>query len=233
MPTIPSLNKWVRQKLNRPNCLELAKLPSDINKISLHIERQREDAEPGEVYIIRQPVMGRGMFSLVSSVVCHLHVAQRFNLNPVVDFSGSHPTEYNDSEFEEQDDQLRTNAWDYYFQPVSTLTLEKAVGCNRILSSVRSFPDRYPVTISHVRELRKLTCKMIHPCPEIAREVDRIWQESFKNKLVLGVHSLPPLNNFTQPSTLPLSNKVLIEFLLFPKMPTTSRRSKRVTAQWL
>jgi hypothetical protein len=188
MPTIPILNKWVRQKLDRPSCLELAKLPSDINKISLYLELQRQDAMPGEVYIIRQPVMGRGMFSLVSSVVCHLHVAQRFNLNPVVDFSGSHPTEYNDSEFEEQDDQLRTNAWDYYFQPVSTLTLEKAVGCNRILSSVRSFPDRYPVTISHVRELRKLTCNMIHPCPEIAKEVDRIWQESFKNKLVLGVH---------------------------------------------
>jgi len=187
MPAIPGVTNWVRQKLKRPNCLELAKLPTDINKISLHLERQIEGADSGEAYIIRQPVMGRGMFSLVSSVVCHLHVAQRFNLNPVVDFSASYPTEYNDSEFEEQDQQHRTNAWDYYFQPVSTLTLEEAVGYKRILSSVRSFPDRYPVTISHVRELRKLTRKMIHPCPEIAKVVDMIWQESFKGNQVLGV----------------------------------------------
>lgn len=188
MQAIPGLTNWVRRKLTRPSCLELAKLPADINRISLHLERQREDTKPGEAYIIRQPVMGRGMFSLVSSVVCHLHVAQRFKLNPVVDFSAAYPTEYNDPEFEEQDSQQRTNAWDYYFLPVSTLSLAEALDCNRILSSVRSFPDRYPVTISHVRELRKLTCQMIHPCPEIAKAVDMIWQESFENQLVLGVH---------------------------------------------
>ena len=188
MPAIHGLTAWIRQSLERPPCLSLATLPADINSVSLNLERSSDQGNIGEVYLIRQPVMGRGMFSLVSSVVCHLHVARRFGLTPVVDFTSAYPTEYNDSEFEQQDSRQRTNAWDYFFKPVSSLTLDEAYRCRRILSSVRSFPNRYPVTISHIKELRKLTCETIQPSPEIATEVEAIYSEHFIHHTVLGVH---------------------------------------------
>jgi hypothetical protein len=188
MPAIPGLTAWVRRSLERPSCLSLASLPEDINSVILNLERSSNQELNKEVYLIRQPVLGRGMFSLVSSVVCHLHVARRFGLTPVVDFSSAYRTEYNDSEFEQQDQDQRTNAWDYYFQPVSSMRLDDAYRCRRILSSVSSFPNRYPVTISHIRELRRLTCETILPSQDIAREVDKIFAKQFLNHIVLGVH---------------------------------------------
>jgi hypothetical protein len=188
LPAIPVLSEWVRRRLSRPSCLELRSLPAEINRISLTVEHSERQGDQGEVYLIRQPVMGRGMFSLVSSVVCHLHAAERFGLTPVVDFSAGYPTEYNDPEFEAEDERGRNNAWEYYFQPVSALSLTEAHQCSRILASTRSFPDQYPLTISHVQELRDLTCRAIKPQPEILADVENFWQANFSSSRVLGVH---------------------------------------------
>jgi len=188
MAAIPLTPAWFYSKLQRPSCLNLATLPSDIHSVSLNLQLPGDHAGHSEVYLIRQPVMGRGLFSLVSSVVCHLHVARRFQLTPIVDFSSAFRTEYNDSEFEQQDDEGRTNAWEYYFRPVSSLSLDEASRSHRILSSVPSFPDRYPVTISHVQELRDLTCETIHPRDEIIAEVSQFWDRHLNGQHVLGVH---------------------------------------------
>lgn len=188
MLTIPWLTAWVHSKLQRPSCLTLASLPVDINSVSLNLELPGSGAGPAEVYLIRQPVMGRGMFSLVSSVICHLHVARRCGLTAVVDFSTAFRTEYNDHEFEQENPAVHANAWEYYFHPVSPLSLEEAYSSRRILSSVRSFPDRYPVTISHVQELRDLTREMIQPREEILDDADQFWNNYLRDHKVLGVH---------------------------------------------
>lgn len=64
---------------------------------------------------------GGGFFSTLSSVLGHLRMAERLRLEPVVDFQ-NYPTFYNESE----PIHGTMNAWEYYFAPVSSLSLSDA-----------------------------------------------------------------------------------------------------------
>ena len=184
------LFRIARRIANPPRCLEI----DSINKQEpqLFYMHRATDAIGGlsrHPYIIQQRAYGRGLLSLASSIVCHIHVAQRYALTPVVDLS-LQANEYKDPEFESADEKARTNPWDYYFQPVSSLSLQEAFASPLSLLSTLGFPAGYPhkMLISQVQELRDIAESSLKPVDEIAKVVDETSEQLASDGPVLGVH---------------------------------------------
>jgi len=181
----------LRRFVSPPKCLEL-------DCLSLKNENSIFVAEPFNnplnsppLYVIRQNGAGRGLFSLVSSVVCHLHLSERYGLVPFVDFSRVY-SEYQDQQLSEADSLNRANPWEFYFKPVAELPVaaeRDAHFCMTLLSS-RGFPDGYPrkMLISHVQELRDIAVRYIQPSSDLQVELDELKKRILAGHKVLGVH---------------------------------------------
>jgi hypothetical protein len=148
-----------------------------------------QDSNENLIYIIRQNGSGRGLFSLVSSTLCHLHLAERYGLTPVVDFRYT-KTEYDDRQFMETDRFKRQNPWDFFFEPVSSFSCESSFENRTVLASSVGFPDGYPrkMLVSHVQELRDIAVKYIRVAPDLAEELEKTKREILSGYRVLGVH---------------------------------------------
>jgi hypothetical protein len=92
-------------------------------------------------YIIRQESRGRGLFSLLSAVICNIDFAIKNKLIPIVDFQ-NYTTEYN----EKDPIGNTTNAYEYYFQPLMGISLEDAYKGQIILSD-NTYPKGYNYSI--------------------------------------------------------------------------------------
>lgn len=138
------------------------------------------------IYIIRQ-CKGRGLFSLVSSVICHVHLANKFGLVPVVDFK-NYQTEHNDSGYDASDNLTHGNAWEYYFKPVSDVSLDEAYRSQKVLLSGFSVPEGYPHQISQEISLRETGINCIRLRDDLAKEIDGLHARYFASHKVLGVH---------------------------------------------
>jgi len=176
----------LRRFVSPPKCLEL-------DSLSLKPENAvyliNTDPHHSPLYIIRQNGAGRGLFSLVSSVVCHLHLAARYGLTPFVDLS-SQASEYMDEQFIQSDYLGRRNPWEFFFQPVFDLPVHPSEHASMVLGSASGFPDGYPrkMLISHVQELRDLVVRHIKPAHDLIAELKAAHDEMLSGHRVLGVH---------------------------------------------
>jgi len=185
------LLRQIRRFASPPKCLELDSLsPKDQNSIFL-IKPSDHSRHAPPLYVIRQNGAGRGLFSLVSSIVCHLHLSDRYGLIPFVDLSGV-SSEYRDQQFIESDKLCRTNPWEFYFKPV----VEMPALCERdrefslTLASSTGFPDGYPrkMLISHIQELRDTAVRYIQPSFDLSSELEQAKRYVLDGHKVLGVH---------------------------------------------
>ena len=126
--------------------------------------------------------MGRGLFSLYSSVLCHLHLADRHRLIPVVDFA-NFATEYNDAQFTGS-----MNAWEYYFCPVSDFELREVYSSKNVILSSIGYPQGYPMSVTGMPELQAVSAKYIRVLPDIWAQALRCYETDIKSHHVLGVH---------------------------------------------
>jgi len=134
------LLRQLRRFISPPKCLVLDSL-TDTNECSLFLKSTgKNNPNDSLIYILRQNGSGRGLFSLVSSTLCHLHLADRYGLTPVVDFR-SVKTEYDDKQFMEADRFKRQNPWDFFFEPVSSFSCESSFENRTVLASSVGFPD--------------------------------------------------------------------------------------------
>lgn len=133
-------------------------------------------------YIIRDNYKGRGLFSLVSGVVCHIHLAKKYGLVPVVDMRGD-STEYNEKTADLDTD----NAWEYYFEPVSALTLDVIKKEDTLFFPAESYPSGYPYSISHDERLVETFRKHIQVKSDIQQEALNWWSQ-YRDSQVVGVH---------------------------------------------
>lgn len=195
-PMIPSKFKhrmlplhWFKRFVDPPKCLELDTLTLPDQDSLFFVRNGMEDEAHSPIYIIRQNGYGRGLFSLVSGVVCHLHFASHHRLTPTVDLRACN-TEYEDAQFMKADDLCRTNPWDFYFQSVSDLHGDIDFGKRIILASNLGFPMGYPrkMLISHVQDLRDLAMSRIKPAPDLLPDLQHAESEILDGKHVLGVH---------------------------------------------
>jgi hypothetical protein len=183
------LVRQLRRFMSPPKCLELDSL-TDIHECGLFLKSTgNRDSDGNIIYIIRQIGSGRGLFSLVSSTLCHLHLAERYGLVPVVDFR-CEKTEYDDKQFMATDPLNRQNPWDFFFEPVSSLSSESSFQDRTVLASSMGFPDGYPrkMLVSHVQELRNIAVKYIKIAPDLAQEFEKVKHEILSGYRVLGVH---------------------------------------------
>lgn len=183
--------RQLRRFVSPPKCLELDSLSlKQENSIFLTKPCNNLQHAP-PLYVIRQNGAGRGLFSLVSSVVCHLHLSERYGLVPFVDFSHVH-SEYRDSSHSEAGQINRANPWEFYFKPVVEIPVvaERDARFSMTLASSTGFPDGYPrkMLISHVQELRDIAVRYIQPSVELASELEEVKTHVLAGHKVLGVH---------------------------------------------
>jgi hypothetical protein len=142
------------------------------------------EANPEKVfYVVRQQSLHRGIFSLLSSVLCHLDVADRFALSPVIDFD-NFQTEYN----EKDEVNGTSNAWEYFFQPVSHHKLRDVYQSKRVLFSDNGYPPGYSMSITDEPRLYPVYDKYLHFKPDILESVGGFWERNFVGEKVLGIH---------------------------------------------
>ena len=183
------LLRQLRRFISPPKCLVLDSL-TDTNECSLYLKSTgKNNRNDSIIYILRQNGSGRGLFSLVSSTLCHLHLAERYGLTPVVDFR-SVKTEYDDRQFMVTDRFKRQNPWEFFFEPVSAFSCESSFENRTVLASSFGFPDGYPrkMLVSHVQELRDIAVKYIRVAPDLVDELEKIKQDTLSGYNVLGVH---------------------------------------------
>ncbi len=132
-------------------------------------------------FVIRQEGLGRGLFSILSGVICYLDFADRCGFIPVVDFE-YFKTEYNQDEYIEG----TKNAFEYYFLPVSSVKLDEVYSSRCVVLSGNGYPKGYNYTIANIPGLYKTFEKYIKIRPEIQSSVN-IPRSSLNDK-VLGVH---------------------------------------------
>lgn len=136
---------------------------------------------PDEVfYVVRR--VGGGLFSMVSSVLCHLDIAERAGFIPIVDFD-NFTTTYNDGKIDGTE-----NAWEYYFQPVSNYSLDDVYKSKRVIFSDPGYPAGYPMSITHEKRLYDVYRKFMHLKPDVGGDIDAIFDRDFGQSKVLGIH---------------------------------------------
>ena len=132
--------------------------------------------------IIQQKGKGRGLFSLMSSVLCWLDLADKYNFIPVIDFE-NFETEYNES----ADVNGIRNAFEYYFKPVSSFLLDEVYSSERVILTSSGYPSEYSYSITNEFALKSIYNKYIGIHDDIVADaaLEKIANTGDK---VLGVH---------------------------------------------
>src|ERR1700730_324862 len=91
---------------------------------------------PGRVfYVIWRENFGSGFFSNLSHVLCHLMIANRLGMEPIIDFE-NFPTLYN----EDEEVQGTRNAWEYYFHQTSAVPLREIYESHHVFLCDGKYP---------------------------------------------------------------------------------------------
>lgn len=128
--------------------------------------------------LIRQAGRGRGLFSLLSAVICWVDLAKKNNLIPIVDFE-NHTCEYNESI---EINGLK-NAFEYYFEPLSQYELKEIYASKHVFLTDDKYPSGYNYNISKVSGLLTVYKDYFRVKKDILSEVNSI---NVRN--LIGIH---------------------------------------------
>ena len=135
-------------------------------------------------FVIRQESIGRGLFSLVSGVICNLDIADKRGSIPVVDFE-NYKTVYNEA----VPIHGTLNSWEYYFEPVSSASISEVYGSGDYFLSDNGYPEGYDYTIATIPELFPVYERYIKIKPHVEEHVGSLMKNfNDFNSGVLGVH---------------------------------------------
>jgi hypothetical protein len=132
-------------------------------------------------YVIWREGYGSGFFSNMAHVLCHLSVADSLGMEPVVDFL-NHVTLYN----EEEEVAGTLNAWEYYFQPTSTVAVDQVYESRHVFLCDGRYPAGFSANMADHPRLRKAYDRFIRVLPDIEQSVEE-WASRFGPR-TLGVH---------------------------------------------
>ena len=119
------------------------------------ISGESSDFDNNFLIIQQESLKGRGLFSLVSAVICYLDIADRYSLTPIVDFE-NFPTIYNDPDY------LKSkNSWEYYFEPVSVFKEKNIPSGSNVYVTNAKYPIGYDYSISSIPSLFNIYEKYI------------------------------------------------------------------------
>ena len=134
-----------------------------------------------DFYLIHKT--GGGMFSILSSVLCHIDQAEKLGLSPIIDFQ-NFATTYSDGEISGT-----ANAWEYYFEPISGVPISDLKQAARLLVSPNDYyPTGYDYNITRIPNLYDVYTHWIKLNSDLSSEIDFLSRELLENRSVLGVH---------------------------------------------
>jgi len=134
-------------------------------------------------YVIRQEGRGRGLFSIVASVLCHLDIAEEHGWIPIIDFQ-NFPNIYNETK--PINDSM--NSWEYYFEPVSEYKLDEVYLSRNVIFSDNGYPTGYDYSITTEKKLYTVFYKHLKVKQDIVQEIDSFYRMHLEGNRVLGVH---------------------------------------------
>jgi len=132
-------------------------------------------------YIIRRK--GGGFFSILSSVLCHLQIAENLGLSPVVDFE-NFPSTYSENE------QVNgsNNMWDYYFEPIQSVPLNKVYESGNFVLTDGGHPAGAVMSVSHDKSLLDTFRKYVVPNSTTLAALASANQQVQIDEFTLGIH---------------------------------------------
>ena len=126
---------------------------------------------------------GGGMFSILSAVLCHLDLAEKYCLSPIIDFK-NFKTTYSDGE-----NCGTSNAWEYYFQPVNSESISSLREKARLIVIPEDYyPAGYSYCITQEPHLYEVFSRWINLRPELQSEITALHNDLFSQGNILGVH---------------------------------------------
>ena len=165
--------------------------PSILKRLASKISRQTDPTVSlyeverfygGEdFYLIHKT--GGGMFSILSAVLCLIDQAEKLGLSPIIDFQ-NFATTYSDGEVSGV-----SNAWEYYFEPISKVDISVLRETARLLVSPNDYyPMGYDYNITRISNMHDIYTRWIKLKPDLSSEIEFLSCELLTNRSVLGVH---------------------------------------------
>ncbi|TDH28563.1 hypothetical protein EXU57_00345 [Segetibacter sp. 3557_3] len=132
-------------------------------------------------YVIWLANGGSGFFSNFANVLCHLYIAESLNMIPVIDFR-QFKTIYNVA------DEVNgtSNAWEYYFKPVSNFTPEEVYTSKNVFFCSGHYPPQFSYNLSELTQLFPLYNSLVQFSPALTERINR-YKDKFRGR-VLGIH---------------------------------------------
>jgi hypothetical protein len=168
-------------RISTPDCPYHSRI-SFAGEPSYHIRTFGERNADRAIYVIWRHY-GVGLFSILSGVVSHLQIADSLDMTPVVDMQ-NFPSHYNEA----TPIHGVENSWDYYFQPVSNLSLDEVYESKTVIFCQGDFPANKPLTITDNGDLYRVFDKYIRFNSPILDAVSGYADVEFAGHRVLGVH---------------------------------------------
>ena len=132
--------------------------------------------------IIRQESQGRGLFSLLSALICWVDFAKKNQLVPIIDFK-NFKTVYNENDLING----TLNSFEYYFKPLNNYTLDEVYQSKNVYFSSNLFPENYGYPLTQDKDLFDIYKEHFVFTDQIQKYLDDLKIE-FSNIKMLGVH---------------------------------------------
>ena len=126
---------------------------------------------------------GGGFFSILSSVLCHLQIAENLGFSPVVDFKNFTST-YSENE------QINGshNMWEYYFEPIQSVPLNKVYESGNFVLTDGGHPAGAVMSVSHDESLRDTFRKYVVLNSTTLAALASAKQKVEIDEFTLGIH---------------------------------------------
>lgn len=149
---------------------------------TFHVMRFGMQNQDRTFYVIRRSP-GSGFFSNLAYVLNHLKICDSLGFTPAIDFE-NFPTLYN----EQSHVNATKNAWEYYFNPVSSYSLDEIYASNSVIVTDGKWHSSMPMSITQDRQLLHVYDKYIKPKQEILSDSIAFANQHFTNEKVLAIH---------------------------------------------
>ena len=155
--------------------------PFDLDHTPAGYMRSFGSANPEKTfYVIWRDCLGSGFFSNFTQVLSHIRRAEELGMVPVVDFKNFRTLYNTDSAVNGS-----TNAWEYFFHPVSPCSLEEVYRSRRVYFCNGDYPRGY--SFSSNAEYRDFIASHIRMQDNVLERIRR-YRDMFSSGRVLGIH---------------------------------------------
>lgn len=151
--------------------------------------------------------LGSGFFSNLSSVLCHLKIADEMDMIPVVDFQNFR-TLYNVN----MPINNTENSWGYYFKQVSPFNLEEVYDSKYVFFCSGSYPSSMSYNITEIDGLYDEIYRKYIFLQDHVEDCLKKYSELFKRR-VLGVHFRGKEQNLVPGHSFAPTEKQMIKYV--------------------